>query len=135
MKTGMKIVSCCEHASLKNIPDITFYSRDLQHRYGLTKRQGYISWNGSSGAAAINLAYLMGAKTVVLLGFDMRRVEGEKNWHSDHKESPVASPFSRHLKAFSIIKQDAEKVGLRIVNATPESAIREFPIVSLEEML
>ena len=135
MNVPMKISTCCEHREVLKYSHLSFYRRDLKQRYGISKREGFISWNGSSGAAAINLAYHMGAKTVVLLGFDMRRVEGEKNWHSDHRENPNGNPFSRHLKAFPYIKKDALDLDLSILNATPDSAIASFPFVSLEDLL
>lgn len=135
MCSPMKIATCCEENIVLLNTSFSFYGRDQKHRYGITSKKDFVSWNGSSGACAINLAYHMGAKTIVLLGFDMRRVDGEKNWHSDHKEHLKADPFSRHLKAFPVIKKDALLLGLTILNATPESAIKQFPFVSLEEVL
>jgi hypothetical protein len=102
---------------------------------GITSdKKDHISWNRSTGAAAINVAYHFGAKTVVLLGFDMRLIDGKKNYHDDHKE-PAHDPCARHLKCFKAIARDAAKLGLNIINCTPGSAIEYFPIMSLEEYL
>lgn len=136
--TGMKIATCCEHGGAREWEKsgrVVFYSRDRSPRYGISEKCGFVAWNGSSGAGAINLAYHMGAKKIILLGFDMHRISGKKNWHMDHRESTKYLPFTRHLKAFPNIKKDADRLGLTILNATPGSMIKQFPIVSLEEAL
>lgn len=102
--------------------------------YGISDNPRYVSWNKSSGAAAINLAYLLGCKKIVLLGYDMRRVDDQPNWHTDHP-SPNKNPYERFLKPFPYIAKDAKKLGIEIINATPESALKEFPITSLEDFL
>jgi hypothetical protein len=73
-----------------------------------------------------------GAKHIILLGFDMRRVDGQKNWHDDHIEKRH-NPFHRHLRSFPAIARDARNLGIEILNATPGSAIREFPFTTVEE--
>lgn len=138
LASRLPIATCCEHPKVLKHPSVSklrLYARDSEHRYGISEKKGFVAFNSSSGASAINLAYHMGARKVVLLGFDMRRVHGEKNWHSDHKEQKNFSPFSRHMKAFGPIGQDAKRLGIEIVNCTPNSAIEEFPIISLEEAL
>lgn len=101
---------------------------------GIDTRPRYISWNKSSGASAINLAYHFGVKTIVLLGFDMRRVSNRPNWHVDHP-SPNKDPYPRFLRPFKAIAKDAKHLKVEIINATPESTIKEFPIMTLEEYL
>ena len=46
---------------------------------GLHRRS--LGWNGNIGASAINLAILLGAKRVFLLGYDMKIIDGRSNWH------------------------------------------------------
>ena len=101
---------------------------------GIETRPGFVAWNKSSGASAINLAYHLGVKRIILLGYDMRMVDGQKNWHQDHKEKKH-NPFKRFLAPFSEIAKDLKKLGVECVNATPESAIKQFPIIKLEEVL
>lgn len=114
-----------------------------------------VSWNKSSGGSAINFAYHLGAKRIVLVGFDMRPLDiseiinnkevsylqsyfrkgGQiKNYHPDHP-SPNKDPYERFLKAFHFIRKDARKLGVEIINATPGSALSLFPIVPLEELI
>lgn len=106
---------------------------------GIERRPHSVAWNRSSGASAINLAYHLGAKTVVLLGFDMKRkiVNGKpkNNWHEDHKTVTGNNPYPRFLSVFPMIKKDAEALGLEIINCTPNSELKIFPMMSLEEFV
>lgn len=45
--------------------------KNRSKRHGISTKQNAICWNKNSGCAGINLAYLLGAKRIVLLGFDM----------------------------------------------------------------
>lgn len=108
---------------------------------GLTKRPGVIRWNSNSGASAVNLALHFGAARVVLVGFDMRRTEGAPNdghnYHDEHTphHTPKKNVYDRFMKRWPAIAADAKRFGLEILNATPGSAIEEFPIVGLEDTL
>jgi hypothetical protein len=135
----MPIVTCCENQKLRQElgqgkdARLVWWNRDGNRRDGLTTRPGnFVSWNRSSGAAAISLAHRWGAKRIILLGFDMRMVSGQKNWHDDHIEKHH-NPFHRHLKSFPAIARDARDLGIEILNATPGSAILDFPFTSVEE--
>jgi hypothetical protein len=88
------------------------------------------------------VAYHLGASTVVLLGYDMRRVkikvEGKKieraNWHEDHP-APNKNPYERFLLPWKRVLKDANRLGMQIINCTPESALTVFPSMTLEEFL
>lgn len=114
------------------------------------KGQDKLCWNQNSGAAAINLAVLLGAKRIVLLGFDMKVDEakgyrGGHNWHAYHEQLnsvPRKQIYGdRFLDGFKRIKADLETMNselgteVEILNATPDSAMDLFPMVKLEEVL
>ena len=96
-----------------------------------------VSWNNNSGAATINLAVHMGAKRIILLGFDMK-LDEEKNqhWHKFYstKEKDIASTFRKHLSGFQEIKRDADLLGVEIINANPTSAITQFPRMNFKDI-
>jgi len=129
---GLKISSC------SIIPQ---FGWKHVHRVRRTKPYGIeyehrdaVAWNNNSGASAINVAYWLGAERVVLVGFDMHKQDGRKNWHDDYRgERHNPDLFDRHLKGFPAIAEDAEKIGLEIINATPHSAITVFPYQPLED--
>lgn len=53
-------------------------------KLGLDLNPNSIKHGGNSGYAAINLAYHLGAKTIVLLGYDMQKIENESHFHGGY---------------------------------------------------
>lgn len=102
---------------------------------GLDVRPSYVAPNGNAGLSAINFAYHLGVRRVVLLGYDMRVVDGETNWHRDHPLKHGGTPYPRYLSRTKFVAGDAKTFGLEIVNCTPGSAITWWPIMTLEEYL
>jgi len=94
-------------------------------------------WNRSSGACAVNLATLLGATKIVLLGYDMRRINGQNNWHNDHPvtEENSSDPYESFLEPWPSIARGADMIGVSIINATPNSNLTLFPIVKPGEIL
>jgi hypothetical protein len=110
---------------------------------GLTGDKGKVCWNRNSGAAAINMAVHTGVKRIILLGFDMK-LDDEKrqHWHDvynkgirDGSTHPPRLPFNKHLIGFDAIKQDALNMGVDIINANPNSAIKQFYRCNVKELL
>ena len=97
------------------------------------KRQ--LVWNSNSGAAAVNLAYFLGAKEILLLGFDMRLVDGENNYHDWHKRPKFVPKFAKFISRFTYVAKGCEEAGIKVVNATPGSKLPYFPIMCIEEAL
>jgi hypothetical protein len=86
--------------------------------------------NGNSGAGAINLAVLFGARKIILLGFDMREgPSGEKHWHADHPSPCVQKQlFGEWLFKYEAVAKDLKALGVEVINATPGSALKCFPM-------
>jgi hypothetical protein len=80
--------------------------------FGTPNRHAALAWGrslaegvgagGNSGFAALNLADVLGAETVYLLGFDLRGEGGKTaNWHSGYQEKPAnESVYDRFLESF-----------------------------------
>lgn len=118
----------------KKFPYLKILRRD-EARFGLSVEQDTCCWNRGCGGAAINAAYLLGAARVVLLGFDMKMVEGKHNWHDNHKKEERPQIYQASMVPFLKPMSDALKVtGLQVVNATPGSALNIFPQVELTEL-
>jgi len=139
-----KLKIACNMSSKKiaKMQGVKFVGRDHQHSTGITKRKDFISWNRNSGAAAINLAYHLGVKKIYLLGFDMQVGPTQmEHWHRHYStgkngpRDPRKLPFHRHLLGFPRIVKDAKKLGLEIINVSPDSAITGFKKVSLKEVI
>lgn len=93
-----------------------------------------IHQGGNGGYQAINLAVLLGAKRIALLGFDMQG----GHWHGRHPKglnNPEQGNFARWIQAFDGMAPDLGKAGVEVINCTPGSALRCFPMVTLEDFL
>lgn len=96
-----------------------------------------LCWNRSSGGAAVNLAYHLGAGKIVLIGFDMRRINSKKNFFPNPQEDTKPDPYRRmsDYNIWSQVKKSADKLGIKIVNATPNSQLSVIKRVELEQIL
>jgi len=128
---GLKVTTCESH---KKYPWLCVVEK-RNSPWGITTNPWHLCWNLNSGSCAINLAVHFGVSKIVLLGFDMRRVEGKANWHDDHKNGAKKEPYERHMKPFPDIARDLERLNVECINATPGSALTHFPIVDPEEVL
>ena len=116
---------------------VKYLAKDNRVPSGITDNPAKVSWNQSSGAAAISVAANAGAKRIILVGFDMKMDNGEQHWHGDYKnvKKPKKSPFDRHLRSFGNIAIDAKKRGIEIINACPDSMIKQFPKVEVKDLV
>jgi len=125
---------------------VKYLAKDSNHRHGISPRNGYVSWNSNSGAAAISLAAHLGVKRITLLGFDMCLDDGGiSHWHGYHRDKMQGvdrkkakvkpPPFTRHLKGFPAIAQNAKNMGIEILNASPISKIKEFRKVNIKDLV
>lgn len=97
---------------------------------------GAIQQGRSSGHTAVSLAIALGASRVVLLGYDMRFVEGREHFHGEYKGPRDVAIYQRDfIPGFAGWNEAARVAGAEIVNATEGSALKEFPIVQLGEIL
>lgn len=135
---GKPIVSC--HHSFNGHPWVKWLSKGKP--LGIESSPNKVSWNNNSGAAAISMAANAGVKRIILLGFDMT-LDSEKNqhWHKHYQKvgnnprRDVNTSFARHLSSFGTIYQDANKRGLKLINTSMNSKIKEIPKIPLKELI
>ena len=87
-----------------------------------------IGWNGNTGAAAINLALIMGARNVYLLGFDMK-VEPCKdhNWYASDGRNATAIHYEKWRDKLSLCEwRKTFPATDGIFNLNPDSALDCF---------
>ncbi len=95
-----------------------------------------LGWNRNTGSSALNLALLLGASVIYLLGFDMHLSPNrEANWHSNNVDKPNPAVYKLFLKDFEVVKKDwLEKFPDRkIINVTDDSDLEIFPKVGVKE--
>jgi hypothetical protein len=124
-------------------PWVKNFVRDVSHPKGISMKPGHVSWNYNSGAASISIAAQAGAKRIMLLGFDMKLADDKfQHFHDVYVRGPVSDerrarklPFTRHLRGFDAMAEDAKALGIEIINVSPNSAITQFRKVGLKEFL
>lgn len=99
-------------------------------------RPTHLGGGGNSGFHAVHLAAHLGATKILLCGFDMKAGPTGQHWFGEH-------PWCRDLKmCFDIFIDRFErsanafrKQGVQIINCTPDSALKCFPFMTIEEAL
>jgi hypothetical protein len=84
----------------------------------------------NSGLRAVELALEMGASKVLLLGYDAS-VDNGTHWHADYKltRNPDELRCHKWLRYFDHLR------GKNIINCAPNSALTQFPKMTLEMAL
>jgi hypothetical protein len=117
---------------------LKYLRKNPKRRNGITNDPSFVSWNHNSGGSAINLAVHLGVKRIILLGFDMK-VDAHHNqhWHKYYYTNPktVNGTMAMHKKGFPQIAEDAKKLGVEILNASPDSALDCFTKINLKDIL
>lgn len=88
----------------------------------------------NSGYQGINLALLMGGNPLVLVGFDMR---GNGHCFKGYKRPKDLNNINDYSRFAPIFDDAAKRLPpeVKVLNATPGSAIKGFPRVTLEDVL
>ncbi len=104
------------------------------HEDGFSLDPDLIHYGSVSGFQAINLALLMGAKRILLVGYDMR-VNGQRHFFGNHPD-----PLTNAMRFETLVPQFARAAHrlppeIKILNCTPGSALDCFPMCDLEAAL
>ena len=124
-----------------HLEKIKLVTKDAGKPSGINTKKNVVSWNRNSGAAAINLAYHLGCERVYLLGFDMD-IGGHQNqhWHRHYlqpgkKKDLTKLPFKKHIPMFRHVAADAKILGLKIINVSQMSTLKDFEKKTVKEIL
>lgn len=108
-------------------------------REGLSTNPYVINHGSNSGYQAIGLAYHLGAKRVILLGYDMQfNDQGKKHWFGNHPNNTPhhADIFERRMiPCFDDLAKKLHYYDIEVLNATRETALNCFDKVNLEDAL
>lgn len=86
----------------------------------------------NSGYQAINLAVHLGARRILLLGYDMMRHSGKSHFFGEHPKGWLPSPYPDFVKFFDSLRKPLARVGVEIVNCSRTTALKCFPKMSIE---
>jgi hypothetical protein len=120
-------------------------NKDIAIKYGLNiipckvslglGKNGILHCGKNSGYQAINLAYYLNAKTIFLIGFDMKiSKNGKRHWFGDHPE-PLRnnSPYTKWIEHFEILSKHLAKENVKVINCSLDTAIPYFKRGTLEK--
>ena len=92
----------------------------------------WIATGGNSGFQIINLAEIQGADKIILLGYDMGFTD-KKHWFGEHPPKiNRSSQYEAWIKRFNDAKPF---IKAEVINCTPNSNLKCFPIKDLRECL
>jgi hypothetical protein len=137
MKRGGKVVTVSHPSSgpyLLKLRRIT----PTSEANGLTTTRTGLSSQKTSFQGAMNLAAMLGAKRLVLLGLDGKRTEsGVSHHHAPHKwptkEGNIT--WERQKAQLQFIVEPLKKLGVEVFNTCPDSAFPYWPHAPLEGFL
>ena len=107
---------------------------------------GCLRHGKNSGYAAINLAVHMGAKRIILMGYDMNAkgcdvvnidgsgstvVQGRTHWHEGSAIEASMRVYNLMLPYFSTMVAGLDLLGVEVLNAGMGSKIDVFPKIPL----
>lgn len=126
-------VTRCEPHIRHNVKNVRLVEWDKDA--WLSTRTSYVA-GMDSGTNALNIAYLLGARQIVLLGFDMSPVG---HWHEGHSKKSAPPPDdiyrTRYVPVLNVMANKLKQDGVEVVNASPGSYLQCFPIAHLSDLL
>ncbi len=103
--------------------------------WGLSSDPTTVANGRNSGYQAVNLAVLLGASRIILLGYDMQMgTNGEHHWHKDHPNKGKP-PYSACVAAFKTLVEPLAAAGVTVTNCSRRTALTMFPFRDLEATL
>jgi hypothetical protein len=102
---------------------------------GLEESPRGLRTGSNGGYQAINLAVLAGGNPVLLIGYDMRFPHGKSHSHNGHPVRHTEDMYVRNVHKFRTMVPTLKKLGVEVINCTPESAVDAFPQGDLASFL
>lgn len=118
------------------------YTNDVKvlrksNKFGLEDSKDALCHGNNSGYAAINLAYLLGAKRIILLGYDMRN-DGTRGHYHDGYPVPITGNNiykDQFIPGFQVIADLLKQKNVEVYNASMTSALTVWPKISFDKAL
>jgi len=94
-----------------------------------------IRQGGNTGYSALNVAYHLGAKTIYLLGYDMKLDNNKMNWHDGYPDQiPTSARTESFLMVFLGANETYEEKGIKIYNVNSNSNLTEFETKTIQQV-
>jgi hypothetical protein len=105
----------------------------LSTEAGKIKLGGHI---GNSGAQAMNLAVMFGAKRLILVGFDMKRIDGKAHYFGEHPPGlNRGDGWTNFVAQMGPMAAELYEAGVKVINTSPDTALPYFDKGNLPQAL
>lgn len=103
-----------------------------EYESGFSENPEYINVRGSSGYAALNIAFLLGYQQIFLLGYDY--TQPKERWYQRYewKSASTEQVYSGWAEEFGSTLPQLLRYNVTVTNVGLNSAITAFPKVGLE---
>lgn len=99
---------------------------------GLATTPGALKNGRNSGYQAINLAVHLGARRILLLGYDLQYgANGQSHWFGEHPDG-AKPPVQTFLPHFKTLVAPLAALGVEVINCSRQTALTCFPQQALE---
>ncbi len=136
-----KVTGITKFQSIQYPENIYIYS--FSGHGGYDERNEYLKDGNNGGFAALSLSIKLGAKKIILLGYDFKfDTNNRSHWHEGHfdergqkiKHTPETLS-KKMLPYFSSLVPKVNELGVEIINANPDSLLDLWPRRNLDEVL
>jgi hypothetical protein len=101
------------------------------------EKLGTVGWGGNSGFHCYNLAVQFGCEKIIFVGYDMTIRHGF-HWHGKHPQglnNPTSGNTERWRRAIDAPAARVAALGIRVINCSPVSTLRNYPKMTFAEAL
>lgn len=109
-----------------------------KHKSGVSTNPAFIHYGLHSGFQALNVCVHLGARRILLVGFDCKADDRERPHFFGKYGDPVFDvkpDYSRWVKHYLTAQAGLIDAGVRVINCSPGSAITAFPHTTLGKAL
>jgi hypothetical protein len=128
-----------EDPTLKSVQNVGRPDAPKQPTEALCSEPTGVMPGRNSGYQCINLAVHLGAKRILLLGFDMKGVLAGRSvrthWFGKHPDPTADSVYAEFLQQFPKLVKPLAALGVDVINCSPDSALGCFKKTTIEEAL
>lgn len=126
-------VSTCDRFRQDPSHGVVYVKEDTR-QCGISVEENTVSRNYNSGAAAINLAFQLGVKRAILLGFDYPAISLSHFAIRSQQTPGKPANFENFMEAFTRVNEDAQKLGMEIINVSDEKILPMFQATTIAKL-
>jgi hypothetical protein len=122
-------------ADLVKIAPEMFFLRNTGHHGVETDPTGLRTCGQNSGGAAVNLAVHLGARRIVLLGYDCGVPGSKRHFFGNHPPAlSNVSPYPTWRAAYQTMRPEMDALGIDVINCSRSTAINAFRTAAIDEV-